>query len=118
MEVASGKISSPEDVPKVEELLKDLRDNPIGTNDPNCNSALGTCSSLLFSLTYPDSPPLAPHWFCDKSPPVAVEAATFLLRLHAYMKADDWRSRLASVLKGCVACVRGYSEAKARSDET
>lgn len=116
--VVLGKVPDEAEAVKVGELLKELRDNPISTNDPNCNAALTRCSTLLFGLHYPDLPPKAPHWYCEKTPAVAIEAATFCMRLHAYMRSDDWKTRLGAVLKGCVACVSGYAAAKVRSEET
>ncbi|KAG8890650.1 DEAD-box type RNA helicase [Tulasnella sp. 332] len=118
MTVCIGTLPSSEGAAKAEALLKDLRDNPVNSKDPTVNDSLLTCTSLLYSLQYPDSLPQATHWFCSKTPLVAIEAATFLLRLHAYGSADDWRNKLTNVLKGCPECVSGYTVARKRSDET
>ncbi|KAG9005433.1 DEAD-box type RNA helicase [Tulasnella sp. JGI-2019a] len=113
-----GALPSAEEAAKVGLLLKDLRENPVNSKDPTVTSSLLTCSSLLYSVQYPDSSSQPPHWFCPKTPTVAIEAATFLLRLHAYASAVDWKDKLANVLKGCSACVSGYRLARTRSDET
>lgn len=48
------------------------------------------------------------HWFCSRADEVVVEAATFLLRLHAYTssRVDLWREELSGCLRECCDCVR------------
>lgn len=60
------------------------------------------------------------HWFCSQATPVTVEAATFLLRLHAYnsAKVANWRKRLQACLGACPQCVKRLQELKETSRQT
>ncbi|KIJ54640.1 hypothetical protein M422DRAFT_220966 [Sphaerobolus stellatus SS14] len=60
------------------------------------------------------------HWFCAKTRPVVIEAASFLLRLYAY-NSDSvviWKGKLTEVLHGCSDCVEVYMEVKLKSRDS
>ncbi|KZV98838.1 hypothetical protein EXIGLDRAFT_763074 [Exidia glandulosa HHB12029] len=55
------------------------------------------------------------HWFCAKVPPLAVEAATFAIRMFAYTESTSLgliKERLSIVLHGCCECMRLFQNAK------
>lgn len=112
----TGVISDEAEATYLDTLLRDFRNDPPVHGDPRMNDAMARCSRLLYSLKYPDSS--SQHWFCSKTPPVAQEVATFLIRLHAYQKGDEYKQGLLKVLAGCSDCVKGYLKARTRSDET
>jgi senataxin len=61
------------------------------------------------------------HWFCSKAEdPLVTEAATFLLRLHAYNggRVIEWRKQLQTCLGCCCDCVRGLQENRISSRDT
>lgn len=60
------------------------------------------------------------HWFCPQADSITKEAATFLLRLHAYNggRVIEWRKRLHRCLEGCSECVRGLQESRLSSLDT
>jgi len=113
----SDAVSSTQEM-EVSKLLEELRNNPIGTNDPNLNQHMSTCLEYLNSTQPPLNSSELPHWFCSKTRPVAVEAATFLLRLLAYSKAEEWKQTLLKVIRNCADCVAGLEAAKFRSIKT
>lgn len=60
------------------------------------------------------------HWFCAQAQPLVFEAATFLLRLHAYSSSlvAQWREKLQTCMAGCAQCVKGLQEVKGTSRHT
>ncbi|KAI0335924.1 hypothetical protein GY45DRAFT_1316694 [Cubamyces sp. BRFM 1775] len=107
---------------EVKKKLAELRDAPqtlVGDEDLRLTSTY-----LLGSLKKPENgaePPLIhDHWFCSQAHEVTREAATFLIRLHAYNSSsvDIWRSQLKRVITRCCYCVRGLHEAEIMSRHT
>ena len=107
---------------EVKKKLAELRDTPqtlVGDEDLRLTSTY-----LLGSLKKPENgaePPLVhDHWFCSQAHEVTREAATFLIRLHAYNSSsvDIWRSQLKRVITRCCYCVRGLHEAEIMSRHT
>ncbi|TDL22217.1 hypothetical protein BD410DRAFT_898486 [Rickenella mellea] len=101
----------------VENILKKLRDEPVGTEGVN-DRVLVLPFDYLMSIGRHQDGKL--HWFCEQSDAVAIEAATFLLRLFAYRneRVDSWKKRLIYCLHGCSACVRSFVEVKYTSRST
>jgi senataxin len=60
------------------------------------------------------------HWFCHRAPTVVIEAATFLIRLHAYANehVERWKKDMIAVLHSCCDCGRGYENAKKKAKTT
>lgn len=108
----------PSDPRDIDKLLAKLRDDPLDTNDET-ERALLPIFQYLMSIPAHASDGLF-HWFCEKADPIALEAATFLLRLFAYDSGgvEKWKQRLQLVLKGCCDCVRGGQLAKLTSEQT
>lgn len=110
-----SKVSS--NLAHVQAKLAQLRDSPAGTSDAD-DSVL----ALVFQFLIPDENAKATnvHWFCPRAEQTIVEAATFLLRLHAYNSArvKVWTRYLRSCLATCPECVRGLQEAKVSSRHT
>ncbi|KAJ8518486.1 hypothetical protein ONZ45_g4443 [Pleurotus djamor] len=95
---------------KVRKTLVDLRENPIGNDIDDKLLAL-----IYDYLVKPESNTQSPeHWLCDQASSLTVEAATFLLRLHAYNSppVDLWKAKLRACILGCSACVKGFELAK------
>ncbi|KAI0632099.1 SEN1 N terminal-domain-containing protein [Trametes polyzona] len=106
----------------VKKKLAELRDSPkvaAGEDDLRLTSTY-----LLGTLKLPENLHEAPlvheHWFCSQADEVAKEAATFLIRLHAYTSSsvEIWRSQLKRVIARCCYCVRGLHEAEVMSRHT
>ena len=95
--------------------LDQLRDPPAGTQDAP-EDVLG----LIYGVLIKDSTPSKAHWFCSRADKLTIDAATFLLRLHAYNspRVNVWRTHLQACLKGCAGCVQGMQEAKTTSRHT
>ncbi|KAF7288567.1 hypothetical protein HMN09_01385800 [Mycena chlorophos] len=109
-------VSMGHDIKQVNETLAHLRDYPVDT-------AATSDSQLSLLYTYlRDVPAKAgrTHWFCHRAESTTIEAATFLLRLHAYNSSTvlEWRAKLQGCLKGCVDCVAGLQQAKVASRRT
>jgi ATP-dependent RNA/DNA helicase, senataxin len=97
--------------------LDRLRKEPINTQGSQ-DAVLAPPYTLLMNAPSDEEGVL--HWFCDKARPVVAEAATFLLRLHAYNNArvEAWKTKMAGMLHGCAGCVQGYMDAKVASRDT
>ncbi|KAI0078277.1 hypothetical protein K474DRAFT_1619824 [Panus rudis PR-1116 ss-1] len=102
---------------EVKAKLEQLRDNPADTQGAPESVLAGIYEFLLNKNTPADG---KFHWFCSEADPVVVQAAIFLIRLHAYNSArvETWRSHLRRCLFGCCECVRVYQEAKHTSRKT
>ncbi|KAI0648078.1 SEN1 N terminal-domain-containing protein [Trametes meyenii] len=107
---------------EVKKRLNELRDAPqtqVGDEDLRLTSTY-----LLGSLRRPDnlsSVNLAfDHWFCSKADEITREAATFLIRLHAYNSSsvELWRWQLKCVISRCCNCISGLYEAEVTSRHT
>ena len=107
---------------EVKKKLAELRDAPVALVPDEVLRLLSTY--LLGSLSTPANPatftPTRQHWFCSQASEVTREAATFLIRLHAYNSnsVEVWRLHLKRVLSTCGYCVRGLHEAEAMSRHT
>lgn len=101
---------------KVKKTLDNLRDNPADTGAAG-SEVLTLITDFLFKPLSLEAPV---HWFCSRADKPTIDAATFLLRLHAYNSdiVKQWRQHLTRCLKGCYNCVRGLSEAKTTSKHT
>lgn len=95
--------------------LKSFRDTPVSQA---ANSDLQSIFRYLVAENSPADGPL--HWFCAKADDLIVEAASFLVRLHAYNSPQviQWRQRLQTCLAGCSACVKRLQEIKAQTRQT
>ncbi|KAH8104550.1 SEN1 N terminal-domain-containing protein [Cristinia sonorae] len=95
--------------------LNNLRDSPAGTQN-----ASEDVLALIYSLLVYEGSPQEPHWFCARADQLTLDAATFLLRLHAYnsVRVVVWRSHLQACLSNCAECVRAMQEAKITSRHT
>ncbi|TCD66618.1 DEAD-box type RNA helicase [Steccherinum ochraceum] len=95
--------------------LNHLRDAPAATEN-----AQADVLALIYDVLIKDGQPPRPHWFCSRADQLIVDAATFLLRLHAYNspRVDAWRLHLKSCLLGCMDCVGALQEAKVSSRHT
>lgn len=107
--------------PKDEEVartLEKLKLEPI-TAEGGQDAVLGPIYNLLVHA--PPGDDCVFHWFCKKARPVVTEAATFLLRLHAYSNSvmvEDWKRKMAGVLHGCCNCIQSYQEIKLTCRDT
>lgn len=105
------------DKEQLEKDLKQLRETPASTQDLNQQVL-----RRIFDYLVQDSLPAnaTPHWFCSRADSLTREAATFLLRLHAYSSPQvaKWRSQLQSCLAGCSECVQRLQEVKVSSKDT
>ncbi|KAI0720479.1 SEN1 N terminal-domain-containing protein [Cerioporus squamosus] len=114
--------SQPPRPDEVKKKLLELRDQPVAIASDDVLRIVSTY--LLGSLKKPDSldnvSPKFGHWFCSQAEDLAREAATFLIRLHAYNSSsvDIWRAQLKRVLSRCCYCVRGMHEAETMSRHT
>lgn len=103
---------------EVSRSLTKLRQEPINA-DGSHDTILTPIYTYLMAVSPGEDRVL--HWFCSKAKSVVTEAATFLLRLHAYSnnpKVESWKERLIKVLYGCSACVHSYTELKATCRNT
>jgi senataxin len=101
---------------QLEGLLKDLRDNSV-----DGQAGLKQLHDFLFTQHSTSTDHGVLHWFCNKVvDPLVPEAATFLLRLHAYdsPKVEVWREKLQIVLGGCVGCAKRLEEVNESSTTT
>ena len=100
----------------VRSKLEHFRDHPPGSQDVS-DADLGLLVAFLFQDISSDA---APHWFCSKADSVIVEAATFLLRLHAYQspRVEKWRTQIRRCVSSCAKCVQKFQEAKTTSRHT
>ena len=107
----------PANLAQIQAKLAQLRDAPAGTTDAD-ESIL----ALIYQFLIPDDSlkPKDLHWFCSRADQAVVDAATFLIRLHAYNSArvDTWRRFLRICLTTCPGCVRGLQEVKVSSRHT
>ncbi len=107
---------------EVKKKLLELRDQPVAIASDDVLRLVSTY--LLGSLKKPESLdnvlPKFGHWFCSQAEDLVKEAATFLIRLHAYNSSsvDIWRAQLKRVLSRCCYCVRGMHEAENMSRHT
>ncbi|TBU62332.1 SEN1 N terminal-domain-containing protein [Dichomitus squalens] len=107
---------------EVKKKLVELRDAPVAMVPDEVLRILSMY--LLGSLSAPANPTTFisahEHWFCSQADEVTREAATFLIRLHAYNSnsVDVWRLHLKRVLSRCCYCVRGLHEAEIMSRHT
>jgi senataxin len=104
---------------ELEAQLKDLHDLPVGSEGDQ-KTLLARPFDFLVKVEPSTSDGLL-HWFCDKAlDPLVVEAATFLLRLHAYNspKVKIWRDKLAQVIRGCAGCTKSLQDLKLSSRTT
>ncbi|KDQ62427.1 hypothetical protein JAAARDRAFT_121642 [Jaapia argillacea MUCL 33604] len=110
--------TSAAELQQVTSLLAKLRDEPTDTQGAPDSILAPICTYLLKVPVNPSDGLL--HWYCDRTDPVVREAATFLLRLHAYnsSRVDKWREKLALCLSGCAACVKVLQETKVSSRHT
>jgi senataxin len=104
------------DLEKVKQTLDTLRDVPADTNGAG-RDILALLTDFLLDSKRVES---SLHWFCHRADKLAIDAATFLLRLHAYDSetVQKWRQYLVKCLGGCCECVRGLEEAKISSRHT
>ncbi|KZT12026.1 uncharacterized protein LAESUDRAFT_691154 [Laetiporus sulphureus 93-53] len=99
--------------------LQTLRDAPVIVPSEGVLTLITN-----FLIGPPSNNPHVPqrfeHWFCRNANKLTVEAATFLIRLHAYNspRVDLWRKQLMKCLSGCCLCVREYGAAKLTSRHT
>ncbi|KAI0785263.1 SEN1 N terminal-domain-containing protein [Abortiporus biennis] len=109
--------TQPSNVEEVRAKLASLRDTPAGTQDTS-EAILALLYKFLIKNDTVDEK--TTHWFCSKADPLIVEAATFLIRLHAYnsKRVLVWRDHLKDCLTNCPDCVRGLQEAKVSSRYT
>lgn len=105
------------DKEQIVEDLRRLREIPASTQDLN-QQVLRRIFDYLVQDSLPANTTL--HWFCSRADSLTCEAATFLLRLHAYNSPQvvKWRRQLQSCLAGCSECVQGFQEVKVSSKNT
>ena len=114
--------SQPPRPDEVKKRLLELRDQPVAIASDDILRLVSTY--LLGGLRKPDNldnvSPKFEHWLCSQAEDLAREAATFLIRLHAYNSSsvDIWRAQLKRVLSRCCYCVRGLHEAEIMSRHT
>lgn len=100
---------------EIRKRLKHLHDKPAKTEDAPDSVLTPIYKYLIREQALVDG---ILHWFCSRADEVIIEAATFLLRLHAYSKVDEWRKWLWTCLSGCCYCVRAFNETMVSSRET
>ncbi|KAJ6559197.1 SEN1 N terminal-domain-containing protein [Mycena vulgaris] len=102
----------------VDQQLATLRDSPVN-NDGASDAVLASLFTYLMGVP-PDQSDGRSHWFCGRTIPTTVAAATFLIRLFAYSSSlvDEWRTKFRGCLNGCSECVQGLQEAKVTSKTT
>lgn len=99
----------------VHKLLEDLRDVPVDTEHI---SAVVLQKVYQYLMEVPSGSDNVLHWFCPRATPDTVEAASFLIRMFAYDRVDEWRKRFYSCMSGCSECVKGLQRAKVTSKKT
>lgn len=106
-----------DDTESVRLKLRELHDHPVNTEGV-VEADLILLFTFLMQHNTPQDGPV--HWFCSKADPLVVEAATFLLRLHAYSspRIQVWRSILQRCLSDCAHCVQKLQEIKTTSRHT
>ncbi|EPQ54489.1 hypothetical protein GLOTRDRAFT_42828 [Gloeophyllum trabeum ATCC 11539] len=109
--------TSASDVEKVQSLLKGFRDAPVDTQGAP-DSVLSVIYAYLMKI--PSDGDGSLHWFCSRADEIATQAATFLIRLHAYnsSRVNAWKDRLGKCMSRCPACVEARELAKTRSRHT
>ncbi|KAG8930710.1 DEAD-box type RNA helicase [Tulasnella sp. 418] len=112
--VSSGGNADVMDELAAKKLLEELRNNPVNTGG-STDEYLKKCLDFVDSKK-PRSGPS--HLYCSRTTEVVREAATFLIRLQAYQNSQAWKERLIALFRECLDCVRGYAEARGRSDKT
>ncbi|OCH91849.1 hypothetical protein OBBRIDRAFT_886653 [Obba rivulosa] len=108
---------------EVKAALAKLRDTP-SNNPPEeilgliCDYLTGPQPRVRPTLS-PESKPLD-HWFCSRADETVREAATFLIRLHAYNsnRVSTWKQQFRRILTGCCECVRELQLVKSTSRHT
>ncbi|OBZ71656.1 hypothetical protein A0H81_08324 [Grifola frondosa] len=107
---------------EVQNKLAELRDSPMAIVPDEvlrliCNYLIGPFKKSQIASQCPQP---FEHWFCAKADQLTVDAAVFLIRLHAYQNSfvDLWKFQLTKVLSGCCDCVRGLKEAEVMSRHT
>jgi senataxin len=111
-------MAPPADVIKKAKLkLQQFRDHPPGSADVSDADLTLLVTVLIQDDVSKDD---IPHWFCSKAHPVAVDAATFLFRLHAYQspRVEKWRTQLRRCITNCAKCVQQFQEAKTTARHT
>jgi senataxin len=103
---------------KLDELLQDLRDNPIDARDARQERILAEVLDYLRGL--PKASDSACHWFCERAEATTREAAAFLTRLFAFdgRQANDWKERLAGCISNCALCAKTLQAVKCTSRRT
>ncbi|EKM51498.1 uncharacterized protein PHACADRAFT_199007 [Phanerochaete carnosa HHB-10118-sp] len=99
----------------VSKKLKEFRDTPVA--HPS-NQDLYAIFNFLVLENSPAAGQI--HWFCAQARPLVTEAASFLLRLHAYNSplVVQWRAKLQACLAGCSQCVGRLPVIKDQSQRT
>ncbi|KZT19477.1 hypothetical protein NEOLEDRAFT_1151950 [Neolentinus lepideus HHB14362 ss-1] len=105
------------DVEHVRSLLKNLRETPVDTHGAS-DSVLGVIYGYLMKVPQDGDGSL--HWFCGRAEQVTIDAATFLIRLHAYnsSRVNAWKERLEMCMSFCCACVEAREIAKTSSRQS
>lgn len=95
--------------------LERLRDAPVAQAS---NDELLSIFRFLIQETAPNNGKV--HWFCSQTQPLVLEAATFMLRLHAYNSKNvvQWRQRLQACLGSCSPCAKRLQDIKETSRHT
>ena len=108
---------TPPELDWVRVRLAQYRNQPPNTQDV---TEADLTKLFNFLITSPEASDAPVHWFCFRADPVVREAATFMIRLHAYSsnRVQLWRSRLERCLSTCVDCVAGLQTAKVTSKVT
>lgn len=105
MPLAASSPSTPEDA-ALATLLKKLKNTPVGS-DLKERDLQAVYDYLITKDPQPE------HWFCEAAPYTLIqEAASFTLRLHAYIgeQAKKWKTALAKIVGACSACARGMED--------
>lgn len=91
------------------EKLKRFRNDPSAARPADADALMSQCFTLLSTAKS-----LHQHWFCGEASESLREAATFLIRLHAYDSSavPAWKEQCAKVIHGCCACNSSYQDAK------
>lgn len=95
--------------------LKRFRYDPSAASPDDTDALMSESFKLLSTLKSNQQ-----HWFCHEAPESTREAATFLIRLHAYDSSavPSWKAQCAKVIHGCCACSLAYQDAKIISRTT
>ncbi|KAF8073606.1 SEN1 N terminal-domain-containing protein [Lyophyllum atratum] len=99
----------------IHHILATLRDAPVDTEHMS-GSVLTTVYNHLMNI--PSASDNILHWFCHRAEPDTLEAATFLIRMFAYEKVDQWREKFHACMTRCPDCVLGLERAKVTSRNT